>query len=156
MVISMRGCQGEEIQSNRTCIPELTLALFVLVASIVCAADKQHSLVFSANDHLAECSESEVIGKLAPLTQTAPFPKNNASSPEKILLDLVAKALAAFQRSLITEPAPFEREDRFRFRTPSLRNVAETGPYMHDGSQKSLEMSSSSICEAFQQSVGMD
>lgn len=110
----------------------------------------------------------------------------------------IAKALAAFQRTLVTEPSPFDRflagdrnaisaearqgfelftgdagcvrchhgpvltdgkfyrlgvgyrdegraqvtgnrEDRFRFRTPSLRNVAETGPYMHDGSLKTLD-----------------
>ena len=30
-------------------------------------------------------------------------------------------------------------EDRGRFRTPTLRHVAVTGPYMHDGSMKSLE-----------------
>jgi cytochrome c peroxidase len=112
--------------------------------------------------------------------------------------DGIAKALAAFQRTLVTEPSPFDRflagekdalsdqakrglelfrgdagciechngpllsdgkfyrigvsfkdegrakitgkkEDRYRFRTPSLRNIAETGPYMHDGSQKTLE-----------------
>ena len=112
--------------------------------------------------------------------------------------DEIAKALAAFQRTLVTEPSPFDRflagendalsdeakrglelfrgdagciechngpllsdgkfyrlgvsfkdegrakitgkkEDRYRFRTPSLRNIAETGPYMHDGSQKTLE-----------------
>jgi cytochrome c peroxidase len=28
--------------------------------------------------------------------------------------------------------------DRFKYRTPSLRNVARTGPYMHDGSLASL------------------
>lgn len=112
--------------------------------------------------------------------------------------DGIAKALAAFQRTLVTEPSPFDRfltgdedalsadakrglelfrgeagciechngpllsdgkfyrlgvsfndegranitgrkEDRYRFRTPSLRNIAETGPYMHDGSQKTLD-----------------
>jgi cytochrome c peroxidase len=31
-----------------------------------------------------------------------------------------------------------ESEDRFKFRTPSLRNVALTAPYMHDGSRKTL------------------
>lgn len=31
------------------------------------------------------------------------------------------------------------QEDRWRFRTPSLRNVALTGPYMHDGSLPTLE-----------------
>jgi len=30
-------------------------------------------------------------------------------------------------------------EDRWRFKTPSLRNVAVTAPYMHDGSLGSLE-----------------
>jgi cytochrome c peroxidase len=112
--------------------------------------------------------------------------------------DGIAKALAAFQRTLVTEPSPLDRylsgdkdalsaeakkglqlfqgeagciechngpmlsdgkyyrlgvshldegrakitgneSDRFRFRTPSLRNVAETGPYMHDGSLQTLD-----------------
>jgi len=110
----------------------------------------------------------------------------------------IAKALAAFQRTLVSSPAPLDRflagdktalsdaaqrgleafrgsagcirchngpllsdgrfyrigvswkdkgrqsvtrqpRDAFRFRTPSLRNVARTAPYMHDGSQKTLE-----------------
>ena len=109
----------------------------------------------------------------------------------------IAKALAAFQRSLVTGPSPYDRyvsgdrkalsaeakrgmelffgeagcsechtaptfsdgkfyrlgasftdkglesltgkkKDRYRFRTPSLRNVADTAPYMHDGSLKTL------------------
>lgn len=110
----------------------------------------------------------------------------------------IAKALAAFQRTLVCEPSPFDKflegdkkalsaearlglelfrgeagciechhgpllsdgefyrlgvsgtdlgranvtdknDDRYRFRTPSLRNVADTGPYMHDGSMKTLD-----------------
>ena len=117
------------------------------------------------------------------------------SEPDR---DAIAKALAAFQRTLVTRPSPLDRflmgdknalskaaqeglelflgdagcvkchrgpllsdnefhrlrvsgrdqgrakvtgrkEDRFRFRTPSLRNIAETGPYMHDGSLKTLD-----------------
>ena len=112
--------------------------------------------------------------------------------------DGIAKALAAFQRTLVTGPSPFDRylagdksalsadarrglelfrgeagcivchhgpsltdgkfyrlgvefkdvgrmgitgksEDRYRFRTPGLRNIAQTGPYMHDGSIATLE-----------------
>jgi len=30
-------------------------------------------------------------------------------------------------------------EDRWKFRSPSLRNVALTAPYMHDGSLRTLE-----------------
>lgn len=110
----------------------------------------------------------------------------------------IGKALAAYQRTLVTEPSPFDRylqgdenalsadakrgfdlfvgearciechngpmlsdgkyyrmgisqedigreavtgkkEDRYKFRTPSLRNIAETGPYMHNGLSHSLE-----------------
>jgi cytochrome c peroxidase len=109
----------------------------------------------------------------------------------------IAKALAAYQRTLVTGPSPFDRylagdedalskqakqglelfvgesdcvrchrgpllsdgkfyrlgvsftdkglggvtgrqEDNGKFRTPSLRNVAQTGPYMHNGSFKTL------------------
>jgi cytochrome c peroxidase len=109
----------------------------------------------------------------------------------------IAEALAAFQRTLITEPSPFDRylmgqtdalsqeakrglelfvgdagcvrchsgpllsdgdyyrigvsssdegraavtgkpEDHGKFRTPSLRNVAGTAPYMHNGSMRTL------------------
>lgn len=32
----------------------------------------------------------------------------------------------------------FER-DRFRFKVPTLRNIEQTGPYLHDGSINSLE-----------------
>jgi cytochrome c peroxidase len=114
----------------------------------------------------------------------------------KVTRDGIAKALAAFQRTLDSKPSPYDRyltgdenalsdeakqgmelffgsadcarchsgslltdekfyrlrisddkgrglitdkgEDDYRFRTPSLRNVAMTGPYMHDGSHESL------------------
>lgn len=115
----------------------------------------------------------------------------------KVNQEGIAKSLAAFQRTLVTKPSPFDRylagdksalsaeakqgldlfegdagcvrchqgpllsdnklyrlgvsfkdgglaaltgkkEDTGKFRTPSLRNIAQTGPYMHDGSKKTL------------------
>ena len=114
----------------------------------------------------------------------------------KVTRDGISKALAAFQRTLVTGPSPYDRylagkkdalsaeakrgmelffgdagcsrchrgplltdekfyrlgvshdkgrglvtgktKDNYKFRTPSLRNVARTGPYMHDGSYKTL------------------
>jgi len=115
----------------------------------------------------------------------------------KVTRDGIAKSIAAFQRTLVTKPSPFDRylagdksalsaeakqgmelfegnagcvrchqgpllsdsqlyrlglnsqdeglgaltkkkEDKGKFRTPALRNVAQTGPYMHDGSKKTL------------------
>jgi cytochrome c peroxidase len=109
----------------------------------------------------------------------------------------IAQALSAFERTLVTEPSPYDRylagqmdalspeakrglelffgqagcarchhgplltdekfyrlgfssdeglgsitgktEDKYKFRTPSLRNVARTAPYMHDGSFRTLD-----------------
>lgn len=116
----------------------------------------------------------------------------------KVNRDGIAKALAAYERTLVTRPSPLDRylagdksalsaeakqgmalflgdagcirchqgpllsdgklyrlgigtgdeglaavtkkkEDGGKFRTPSLRNVAQTAPYMHDGSKKTLD-----------------
>ena len=121
--------------------------------------------------------------------------RNVFDSP--VTRDGIANALAAFERTLVTNPSPFDRylagdaralsaeakrglelfvgeagcirchhgpmlsdgkfyrlgvagrdlgrgrvtgrkEDNYRFRTPSLRNVAQTGPYMHNGRLKTL------------------
>lgn len=116
----------------------------------------------------------------------------------KVNQEGIAKALAAFQRTLVTGPSPFDsylsgdknalsasaqrgmalflgdagcvrchhgpllsdenfyrlgvsfrdrgragvtsvKEDTGKFRTPTLRNISQTGPYMHDGSLKTLD-----------------
>jgi len=115
----------------------------------------------------------------------------------KVTRDGIAKALAAFQRTLVTGPSPYDRylggekealsedakrgmelffgdadcarchrgplltdekfyrigfsrdkgrgavtgkmADNYKFRTPTLRNVARTGPYMHDGRHETLD-----------------
>jgi cytochrome c peroxidase len=46
---------------------------------------------------------------------------------------------ADFGRFTITE----KETDRYVFRVPSLRNVAQTGPYFHDGSAPTLEIAAS-------------
>lgn len=126
----------------------------------------------------------------------------------KVTRDGISKSLAAFQRTLVTKPSPFDRylagdktalsaeakqgmelfegsagcvrchqgpllsdsklyrlgvsfkdeglgavtgkkQDKGKFRTPSLRNIAETGPYMHNGSKKTL----SSVVEFYYRGV---
>jgi cytochrome c peroxidase len=51
--------------------------------------------------------------------------------------------LAAFAQSVTPDLGRFEithnAADRYAFRTPTLRNVAHTAPYMHDGSIATLE-----------------
>jgi len=71
---------------------------------------------------------------------------------EDVSADGIAKAIAAFERTLIGVPqtgplqedvgryAVTKREaDRRAFKTPSLRSVALTAPYMHTGGFKTLE-----------------
>ena len=47
-------------------------------------------------------------------------------------------------------------EDRGRFKTPSLRNVAITAPYMHDGSKRSLEDVVDFYDDGARQNPGLD
>jgi cytochrome c peroxidase len=55
---------------------------------------------------------------------------------ERDYLDSISeKRLPDFGRFEVTQ----KPEDKWRFRTPSLRNVAVTAPYMHDGSLRTLE-----------------
>lgn len=137
----------------------------------------------------------DLEAELATVTRyVAEFKEVFGTKPNR---DGIAKALAAFQRTLVTGPSPLDRylagdrdalsadakrglelfegeagciechngpllsdgkfyrlgvshrdrgrelvsqkkDDRYRFRTPSLRNIAQTAPYMHDGSLRSL------------------
>ncbi len=54
-----------------------------------------------------------------------------ASIDETILTDKKVSELGRFTVTLDTQ-------DVGRFKTPTLRNVAVTAPYMHDGSEKTL------------------
>jgi cytochrome c peroxidase len=46
--------------------------------------------------------------------------------------------------------------DRGRFRTPSLRNVAKTAPYMHDGRFATLEEAVAHYCSGVQRAPNLD
>jgi cytochrome c peroxidase len=100
----------------------------------------------------AHCSECHVIGadgamftdsrfhvgvglkaiasRLPALTQKA-LPLNAAQVSELVTVD---HELAALGRFLVTK----DPQDIGRYKTPSLRNVALTAPYMHDGSIPTL------------------
>jgi len=73
-----------------------------------------------------------------------------AEAGGRIDVDTVTRALGAFQRTLVSDDAPADPRDRGlgevtgrsgddgRFRTPSLRNVAVSAPYFHDGRAPTL------------------
>lgn len=73
----------------------------------------------------------QVAGKVAPLAaELAALPKRQLA--ERILSDPDVAELGRFA-------ATRRPSDLGAFRTPSLRNVADTAPYMHDGSIDTLE-----------------
>lgn len=53
--------------------------------------------------------------------------------------DVVASVSAPQQADLGRYEVTLDPRDRWAFRTPSLRNVALTGPYMHDGGLRTLD-----------------
>jgi cytochrome c peroxidase len=72
-------------------------------------------------------------------------------SPERTRVELAPGAYAELERGVVesfSEPAPrdtgryeitLDPKDRWAYKTPSLRNVVLTAPYMHDGSLPTLE-----------------
>lgn len=56
-----------------------------------------------------------------------------------VVIELATAVPASGPNDLGRYEATLEPHDRWRFRTPSLRNVAITAPYMHDGSLRTLE-----------------
>lgn len=102
----------------------------------------------------ARCAECHLIGKEHALFTDSEFHTLSVGR-KKIEKDLAAAAtrVAAMERRA-REQTVLQRENlsqlgRFvvtlnpvdigRFRTPSLRNIAQTAPYMHDGSIETLE-----------------
>lgn len=148
-------------------------------------------------------THAETVKRIARVKGYAPLFKA-AFGDEKVDIDRVAKAIASFERTILTGNSPYDRwragdkaamseaavrgsavfssaakgncaichdgfnfsdsdfhnlgvgmkakdpdlgrfavtkaeKDRGAFRTPTLRNLADTAPYMHDGSEKSLE-----------------
>lgn len=102
-----------------------------------CHTISAHDALFTDGEFHASITNlpKEVNRDLSALTQKVIALKN---SPDREALDRAIttdKEIAALGRFVVTlNPA-----DIGQFKTPSLRNVALTSPYMHDGSVSSLE-----------------
>ncbi|WP_243396431.1 cytochrome-c peroxidase [Leptospira hartskeerlii] len=70
--------------------------------------------------------------KLEEILQKKAESKNSPTSDEEILTNIESSELGRFSVTGISE-------DLGAFKTPGLRNIALTSPYMHDGSLTSLE-----------------
>jgi cytochrome c peroxidase len=96
----------------------------------------EHSLFTDQDFHVAARGlPSTVTRALAELAQRVVAAKNSAGTAELERLIATDDTVAALGRFVVTlDPA-----DMGKFKTPSLRNVALTAPYMHDGSVRTLE-----------------
>lgn len=92
----------------------------------------QSSAVFTDNDfHSLRIGLEKVMPRLAEMTRHV-----HDSAPEKLYQQITYdRELAALGRFVVSRKAV----DIAKFRTPTLRNVALTAPYMHDGSVATLE-----------------
>jgi len=90
------------------------------------------SALFTDNEfHSLGIGLNKVVPRLAEIARHVA-----RSTPEQIDQEIARDAeLAALGRFIVTRKAV----DVGKFRTPSLRNVALTAPYMHDGSVNTLE-----------------
>ncbi len=99
------------------------------------SAEAQAGLALFAGK--AGCSECHPIGQAEPVLFTA-----NAFFNTGIGFASEARRAAEHPEAPTDrgrEEVTHNREDRYKFRTPTLRNVELTAPYMHDGSITTLE-----------------
>lgn len=102
-------------------------------------AKRGESLFRSAKTGCARChggwnfNMDEITGQVE-YANTGLYNLGNGAYPDGVIHGL--PAARATQGLFAVSGRP---EDRGKFRTPSLRNVAVTGPYMHDGSIATLE-----------------
>ncbi len=115
------------------------------------AAEQRGFALFTGK---ARCAQCHAVQREGTLLSDGRFHVTgagaNAALPERVQIELIPGVRAEISRrelASITEPGTtdlgrFElsllEADRRAFRTPSLRNVALTAPYMHDGSLAQL------------------
>jgi cytochrome c peroxidase len=95
--------------------------------------EKKYALFTDNEFHSLNVGLSRIEPRLASITMNLVSKRTAGASIDHVVLS--DEEIAELGRFAVTlKPA-----DIGKFRTPSLRNVARTGPYMHDGSVGSLE-----------------
>ena len=94
---------------------------------------KQDAPLTDNRFHSLTVGLQQVADRLGPLARRAVELRRQGRSPDEIVQ--ADRDLAALGRFVVT----LQPVDLGAFRTPSLRNVAMTAPYMHDGSVATLE-----------------
>ena len=99
-----------------------------------CHSISEKSALFSDNEfHVSGVGLASIQTQLGELTKKVYAQKNNVT--QHVLSQTEARAVSELGRFNVT----LNPKDIGKFKTPSLRNVALTAPYMHDGSVETLE-----------------
>ena len=113
-------------------VPRLLRALGRFVAGLV-SANSRYDRAMAGTDTLAtnELHGLQVFRKHCAACHTEPLFTNNDFASNGLMPDRVSPDSGRFN-------VTHENRDLFRFRVPTLRNIARTFPYMHDGRFKKL------------------
>jgi cytochrome c peroxidase len=107
---------------------EQVLGMELFVGKARCIVCHDGALLSDGKLHATGVAEIESLGKDSDRIATRHFFAKDAGYGNY-------RIDADYGRELITKSA----EDRFKFKTPSLREIAETDPYMHNGALLTLE-----------------
>ena len=94
---------------------------------------EKHALFTDHKFHRLSVGMRRIESKLAGLTREAVERRGKGESLDRLIMENAD--IAELGRFVVT----LNPQDIGKFRTPSLRNVALTAPYMHDGSVRTLE-----------------
>lgn len=95
--------------------------------------DEKHALFTDQKFHRLSVGAAAIAERLPELTRAIVEARSRGASVDRLVLR--DPAFSELGRFVVT----LDPQDIGRFRTPTLRNVALTAPYMHDGSVKTLE-----------------
>jgi len=189
-----KGAGGKELSRNTPTVLNVGFFSDLFWDGRAASLEEQALVPIESPDEMAQDLDSLVDELAAVPSYAEQFPR---AFDRPVNKQDIARALAAYQRTLVTRNSPFDRylggegdalnlaakegldlfrgaagcgrchngpllsdgkyyrlgisradpgragvtgdeQDRYKFRTPTLLNIAETGPYMHDGSLETL------------------
>ena len=114
------------------------LALFTGEAGCV----RCHPVGAQASIFTDQAFHNTGIGYVASMQQDVTAPTQRIQAAPGVYLDVPRSVIAAVSEARPSDLGRYEitedPQDRWKYRTPGLRNVALTAPYMHDGSLATL------------------
>lgn len=123
---------GDKTALSASAVRGLTLFTGTARCSTCHTIERDHALLTDNQFHALSVGMERISGHLAQLTTELATQKQKGVPLDQIILS--NDDFAELGRFVVS----LDPKDIGKFRTPSLRNVAKTGPYMHDGGVPTL------------------